>query len=88
MYAFSVALAANKMTTELKPPGQTDLIAQVRGGATVCTGFSMGAIKAGVTARWRGLQVAGKAMPAGMGAGCWILLHKRACNLLHAALLI
>ena len=35
MYAFSVALAANKMTTELKPPGLTDLIAQVRGRATV-----------------------------------------------------
>jgi len=29
MYAFSVALAMNKIATELKPPGQTHYIAQV-----------------------------------------------------------
>ncbi len=33
MYAFSVALAMNKIATELKPPGQTHYIAQVGGWA-------------------------------------------------------
>lgn len=31
MYAFSAALALNKLKTELKPPGQTQFIAQVGG---------------------------------------------------------